>query len=300
MANTDVDKKVSLKETLIQAAALVDEELTKILSDEECKDAPEILIDAMRYATIGGGKKVRAFLTLEFCRLFGGKPQDAIPCAAAIELLHSATLVHDDMPEMDNSPMRRGKESVHMKYGSAVALQTGNALTAKAFEVAAKQPHAAEITAELALSIGPCGISGGQTLDILMEKQTKAAKIGDIKRLHALKTAALMISSCRVGCITAGDYDLETLKTAEAYGKALGLAFQITDDILDATESPETLGKPVGSDAAAGKKSFLTALTLGEAKIAAGMYTEEANKIARELGSNYLLDLAAYLSNRKL
>ncbi len=236
----------------------------------------------MAYACEGGGKRIRPVLLLEFCRLCGGDTARALPFAAAIEMIHSYSLVHDDLPCMDNSPLRRGKPSVHAAYGETMALLAGDALLNRAFEVmlsptAAAGMEAAALRAayELADRAGIHGMIGGQVLDLASEGKTI-----DLETLQALqegKTAALLIAACRMGAILGGGSE-EQIEAAGRFGHYLGVCFQIVDDILDVTATAEELGKPVGSDTENEKSTYVSLLGLEEARRRAAAYTERAKE----------------------
>lgn len=237
----------------------------------------------MAYACEGGGKRLRPVLLLEFCHLCGGETARALPFAAAIEFIHSYSLVHDDLPCMDNSPLRRGKPSVHAAYGETMALLAGDALLNRAFEVmlspdAAAGQEAAALRAayELADHAGIRGMIGGQVLDLASEGKTI-----DLETLQALqegKTAALLTAACRMGAILGGGSE-QQIEAAGNYGYYLGLCFQIVDDILDVTATAEQLGKPVGSDTENEKSTYVSLLGLDEARRRAAVYTQQAKEV---------------------
>lgn len=236
----------------------------------------------MAYACEGGGKRIRPVLLLEFCRLCGGDTVRALPFAAAIEMVHSYSLVHDDLPCMDNSPLRRGKPSVHAAYGETMALLAGDALLNRAFEVmlcpeAARGMEAAALRAayELADRAGIRGMIGGQVLDLASEG--KQIDLATLQTLQEGKTAALLTAACRMGAIVGGGSDAQ-VQAAGEYGYYVGLCFQIVDDILDVTATAEELGKPVGSDDENEKSTYVSLLGLEEARRRAAAYTEQAKK----------------------
>ncbi len=195
---------------------------------------PAPLAEAVRYATLGGGKRVRPFVLSRVCELCGGSEKDAAPAAVAIECVHAFSLIHDDLPAMDDDDFRRGRPSCHKAFSEAVAILAGDALFALAFELLAggfREPQmAADAVAELAQACGWSGIIGGQTLDILNEPGS--VSIEQVKRIHLLKTARLFECAARLGAICAGANEDRT-QAAVAYGRYLGLAFQIADDLLD-------------------------------------------------------------------
>lgn len=236
------------------------------------------LIQAMRYACEGGGKRLRPVLLMEFCRVCGGNEAKAFPFAAALELVHSYSLVHDDMPCMDNSPLRRGKPSVHAAYGETLALLAGDALLNLAFETALSTPDfSAEqvlaATQTLADCAGIHGMIGGQLLDLESEEQT--IDLPTLKRLQERKTAALLVAACRMGAVL-GAGSAEQIEQAGRFGYYVGLSFQIVDDILDVTSTSAALGKPVGSDAENKKNTYVSLLGVEEAAQLAKNYTLKA------------------------
>lgn len=242
--------------------------------DDEVSVAP-----LMAYACEGGGKRIRPVLLLEFCRICGGDTDKALPFAAAIEMIHSYSLVHDDLPCMDNSPLRRGKPSVHAAYGETMALLAGDALLNRAFEVMLSPtvevaPDVALRAAyELAHRAGIHGMIGGQVLDLACEG--KPIDLPTLRTLQEGKTAALLTAACRMGAILGGGSEEQILKAGE-YGYYLGLCFQIVDDILDVTSTAEELGKPVGSDNENEKSTYVSLLGLEEARRCAAEYTRQA------------------------
>lgn len=234
--------------------------------------------EIMRYACEGGGKRIRPVLLLEWCRLCGGDIDAAVPFAAAIECVHSYSLVHDDLPCMDNSPLRRGKPSAHAKYGETMALLAGDALLNCAFESMLSAENvearlALRAASQLADNAGVYGMIGGQVLDL--DSEGKQIDLDTLKRLQEGKTAALLVAACRMGAILGGGTD-EQVDSAGQYGYYLGLAFQVVDDILDVTATAEELGKPVGSDDANEKNTYVSLLGLEKAKTLARSYTAQA------------------------
>ena len=235
--------------------------------------------DGMHYACTDGGKRLRPVLLLEFCRLCDGEVDTALPFACAIEMIHAYSLVHDDMPCMDNSPLRRGKPAVHKKYGEDMALLVGDGLLTYAFEtmlshtegIPANRVLAAAL--ELAHTAGIEGMVGGQTIDLQSEGHT--ISIEQLNTLQSLKTGALLKAACVMGAVLGGA-SAEKQNAAKLFGEELGRAFQIVDDILDATSDAATLGKPVGADAAAEKSTYVTLLGLDEARKMAQKHTEAA------------------------
>ena len=290
-----------LNELILESYSdLIDSRLEVLLEGQE-KPVDELL-DAMRYSTMIGGKRIRPVLVLEFCRVCGGDPDQALALACALEMIHTSSLIHDDLPCMDNDDMRRGKPSCHKEFGENTALLAGDALEAYAFDVAAEADLPAERVVEalqlLAKATGPYGMLGGQIMDLANEGREDV----DAKRLaatHRKKTGALIRAACVLGCIAAGADD--TLKgAADEYGAALGMAFQICDDILDVTGNELLLGKPVGSDEAEEKTTYVSLLGLDGAREEAEKYTEDAFEALRKFDeTDFLQDLTEWLLNRE-
>jgi geranylgeranyl diphosphate synthase type II len=252
---------------------------------------------------MAGGKRVRPALTLEFCRLFGGDPKNALPFAAAVEMIHTFSLIHDDLPCMDDDDFRRGRPTCHKAFGEATALLAGDALLTRAFGVAASNQAVApalvcEAVATLSRAAGAFGMIGGQVMDLAGEKTVLTEE--KLLKLHRNKTGALISASALLGCLAAGyAADSKEATLAVQYAAGIGLAFQIVDDVLDATSDAQTVGKSVGSDAERGKTTFLTYYTPEEALAFAARVTEEAKNAARELpSSEFLMEFADYLARR--
>lgn len=290
-----------LNELILESYSdLIDSRLEVLLEGRE-KPVAE-LTDAMRYSTMIGGKRIRPVLVLEFCRVCGGDPDAALPFACALELIHTSSLVHDDLPCMDDDDMRRGKPACHKEFGESTALLAGDALEAYAFEVAASADLPAETVLEavrlLAKATGPYGMLGGQILDTENETLTDL----DLRRLeatHQKKTGALIRAACELGCIAAGASAI-LRGAADAYGAALGMAFQIRDDILDVTGNELLLGKPVGSDAVEEKPTYVTLLGLEGAEAQAEACTKEAYEaLAAFEDTGFLRDLTQWLLERE-
>jgi farnesyl diphosphate synthase len=229
---------------------------------------PERLLAAMRHAMLGGGKRLRPFLLVECAALFGAARSGALLAGAALECLHGYSLVHDDLPAMDDDDLRRGRPTVHKAFDEATAILAGDALLTLAFDVMARtdvHPDAdvrIALVADLARAAGLGGMAGGQMLDLAAEGRfddKRALAEDDIARLQAMKTGALIRFACRAGAIL-GRADAQARAAIERYGAAVGQAFQIADDLLDFEGSPATLGKAAGKDAAAGKATLVAAL----------------------------------------
>lgn len=223
------------------------------------------LLESMHYSLTAGGKRIRPTLVLEFCRISGGDVEKALPVACAIEMLHTYSLIHDDLPCMDNDDLRRGKPTNHVVYGECTATLAGDALQAEAFGTIARSELPAEnkiaCVEILADAVGSDGMCAGQYLDMVGEsKRLTEEELDDI---NSRKTGALLIAACRMGVAAAGGSG-EMLEAAAHYGACVGAAFQIRDDILDVISTSEELGKPVGSDAQEHKNTYMA--LLGESK----------------------------------
>ena len=216
------------------------------------------LLESMRYSLTAGGKRIRPILVLEFCRISGGDVQKALPVACAIEMLHTYSLIHDDLPCMDNDDLRRGKPTNHVVYGECTAVLAGDTLQAEAFGTILRSELSADARANcaeiLADAVGSDGMCAGQFLD--MAGENKVLSEEELNEINSRKTGALLIAACKMGVAAAGGRD-EQLEAAALFGAAIGAAFQIRDDILDVISTNEALGKPVGSDAQENKNTYM-------------------------------------------
>lgn len=279
---------------------VIENKLNELLS--ESGERYSSAVNAMRYSLLSGGKRIRPILLLEFYSLFGGRAEGALNFAAAIEMIHTYSLIHDDLPCMDNDDMRRGRPSCHKAFGYDTALLAGDALLTHAFFAAA---NAADIPPErvsraisvLAQKAGIYGMVGGQVMDLDFEKN--GANGEELTAMYIKKTSCLLEAAAMCGAVLAGA-DEETVKKAEEYAENLGLAFQITDDILDCTADEKTLGKPIGSDKKNGKTTFVSLLGLDGAKQKAALLTKKAEDILNGFSgdTSYLNELTEYLLNR--
>jgi len=235
------------------------------------------LYEAMRYSLLGGGKRIRPVLALEFCRVSGGVPEAALPFAAAVEMIHTYSLIHDDLPAMDDDALRRGRPTCHVQFGEAMAILAGDALQAAAFRavLAADLPEEARVRAGLILarSAGEDGMVAGQVLDLAGEERPLTES--ELGQVHMLKTAALIQAACTMGVVAGGGSEAQ-LTAASRFARALGTAFQIRDDILDCVGDEARLGKPIGSDAASGKTTFVTLYGVDRAEAMLREQTEAA------------------------
>lgn len=265
-----------------------------------------VLWDAMRYSTDAGGKRVRPRLTIEFAKLCGATEEDAMPFACAVEFIHTYSLIHDDLPCMDDDDMRRGKPSSHKVFGEDNALLAGDALQSLAFETMlcdktlskVSPVRCAKAAASLAYYCGADGMVGGQVVDLLYED--KQADETVINKIHLLKTGALIKAACLMGCIVAGA-DEEKSSAAKKYAECIGLAFQLVDDVLDVTSTTDELGKPVGSDSDNNKSTLVSIFGVDECMERAKVLTESAVKAldAFEGDTSFLKNFALKLLNRR-
>ncbi len=291
----------ALSEAIRKNAAATEEALSHIMqgSDEDYG----LVFDAQRYSLLGGGKRVRPFLVNECARLLGGDIYRSMPLACAIELIHTYSLIHDDLPCMDDDDFRRGKPSNHKQFGYANALLAGDALLTGAFAVIAKADTLDDATKIAAIKLlseaaGADGMIGGQIMDLVGE--TEQLEFKQLLKLHSLKTAALMECSARLGALAAGyGADSEYSDILATYARNIGVSFQVIDDVLDSTSTDEELGKPTGSDAGHNKTTFLTYYSADEARKYAELLTSEAISAISVLdGSALLTDFACYLLER--
>ncbi len=241
------------------------------------------LAEAMRYSLLAGGKRIRPMLVLEFCRISGGDPEAALPVACAIEMLHTYSLIHDDLPCMDNDDLRRGRPTNHVVYGECTATLAGDALQAEAFGTILRCSLSADRRAacaeDLADAVGLDGMCGGQYLDMIGEGKRLSER--ELDEINSLKTGALLIGACRMGVHAAGGTELQ-LDAAARYGAAIGAAFQLRDDMLDVTSTEAELGKPIGSDLQEGKNTYVSLVGLDECERRITRLTEAAKTALSE------------------
>ena len=264
------------------------------------------LIDSAAYSLHLPGKRVRPALTLAFCELCGGEAQQALPFACAVEMIHTYSLIHDDLPCMDNDDFRRGQPSNHKVYGEDIALLAGDALQSMAYTTmlsddavkAVGAENAAKAARVLAEKSGLLGMVGGQTIDLMSEG--KEPNLDTLRVMDEKKTACLIEAACMMGCICAGADDSK-VAAAERYAHAVGLAFQIVDDILDVTSTTDELGKPVGSDTQNEKSTYVALLGIDQCRRTVDELTEEAIEAlsAFDGDTKELADFAVALATRK-
>lgn len=288
--------------TLSEYTDIINSYLQEVIP--QCDFGENIVHEAMKYSLSIGGKRIRPVLVLEFCRLCGGDIKKALPFAAALEMVHTYSLIHDDLPCMDNDDMRRGMPSCHIKFGYEYALLAGDGLLTGAFGVIAdseigKEKPVAALKAISALSAlaGANGMIGGQVIDL--KNENRNAPLAVLEKMDELKTGALIKCAATLGCICA---EADEAKTAAAviYAQKIGQAFQIVDDILDVTGDEKSLGKPIGSDKESGKSTYYTLLGLEKAQQYADKLTDEAIEALEIFGedSEFLRDLAYKLAKR--
>ena len=292
-----------LQTAMDDVAESLERTLLRLLPDTDLPEAP--LFDAMRYGVLDGGKRLRPFMVVEAAKLFNVDSYRARRVAAAIEMVHCYSLVHDDLPAMDNSPLRRGKPSVHIQYDEGTAMLAGDALLTLAFEVLSdaethEDPRVrCQLVTELAQAAGGHGMVGGQMLDLIGENEE--FDLGTISRLQRMKTGKLMCFACEAGAILgkAGEPQRKALRN---FAHDLGLAFQVTDDILDVEADPSETGKPANQDDNAGKSTFVSEMGIQNAKERAEMLVGQAVRHLHVFGgrADILRDLAEYVLSRRM
>ena len=281
-------------------AEKVDKHLNSVLVCED--DDLKIVFDAANYSLLNGGKRIRPFILLQFSRALGGNEGVALDFAAALEMIHTYSLIHDDMPCMDNDDYRRGKLSNHKAFGEATALLAGDTLLTDAFFVLSSAKLSSDALIEavrlLSYNAGPRGMIGGQVMD--MSPELLKNDFTRLEKMYSLKTGALIITAAKLGCLAANITDAEILDSAEKYAQNIGIVFQIIDDLLDKYGDEKALGKPVGSDAKNDKTTCLSFISKEDAFEKAKRLTEEAVSSIKNIPNNEALSsLAYFLLNRK-
>ncbi|MCL4765380.1 MAG: polyprenyl synthetase family protein [Hyphomicrobiaceae bacterium] len=297
---------MTLPQQLRTNALLTEARLRQLLS-ETVADAPPRLAEAMRYAVLGSGKRFRPFLVIESAGLFGLAPEAALQVAAAVELVHCYSLVHDDLPAMDDDELRRGRPTVHIAFDEATAILAGDALLTFAFEVLAHpdaHPEAivrCELALGLARAAGPSGMAGGQQLDLDAERLPRldAQDLDRVRDIQERKTGALIAFSAKAGAILAAAPPDERRALAE-FGRLLGAAFQVADDLLDAEGAAAAVGKATGKDAAAGKATYVSVLGVEGARERLCRLQNEAISMLERFGgrAGMLRQAVRYVSTR--
>lgn len=291
---------MDIKEIITEKADIINKVLRGYTEHEN--NPQSLIYEAMNYSLFAGGKRIRPVIMLLVCDMLSGDENEVMPFACAMEMIHTYSLIHDDLPAMDNDDYRRGKFTNHKKYGEAIAILAGDALLNKAFETVTSAVYKDSSRAIKAMSVlskssGTEGMIGGQTVDI--ESEGKKISPDELLYLHSLKTGAIIRSSGVIGAIMAGAGDDE-IKAVDEYCKNFGIAFQIQDDLLDILGNEEILGKATGSDSANEKTTFVTLYGIEESKKAVDSYTEKACSALDVFGSKaqQLKALAYLLVNR--
>ncbi len=291
----------AVKRALAENASATEAAMKEIFSARDEDIA--VLLDSEAYSLFAGGKRVRPFLVNEICRMLGGDVSRSMAYACALEMIHTYSLIHDDLPCMDDDDMRRGKPTNHKVFGYATALLAGDALLTHAFGTAAENPNTtpeqnAAAVSVLARGAGEFGMIGGQIMDLRGEVEQLA--LDRLLKLHSMKTGALMVCAAKLGAIAAGfSTDSPETEAVVEYAAKIGLAFQVIDDVLDVVGDEAELGKSLRSDAERNKTTFMTYYTTDEARAYATTLTAEAVSAISDFdGSATLTDLAAYLLER--
>ena len=295
---------MEFQERLNRYVEEIEQALDQYLTTFGC-NGQEKIVEAMRYSALAGGKRLRPVLTMEFCRAVGGDPYAALPFACALEMIHTYSLIHDDLPCMDNDDLRRGKPTNHKVYGEGLAVLAGDSLLTYAFETAARGMSESDVTAQqaveaigiLAHEAGYYGMIGGQVLDLAAEHQTLTYE--ELVNLQDKKTGGLIRAAAEMGCVL-GYATEEQREAAKIYANRLGLAFQIQDDILDIEGDEAVFGKPIGSDEKSGKSTFPGLMGVETCRKMVQDLTDEAVCAVKTLPeSDFLVQLAERLVGRK-
>lgn len=293
--------KETVKERLLDYAEMTERSIDAYLPERQCLQKNVIL--AARHSLTAGGKRIRPALVMEFCRVCGGEPETALPVACAIEMMHTFSLIHDDLPCMDNDDLRRGKPTNHKVFGECTATLAGDALQAAAFQTILSAPLPAEVVAAAALELsraaGAEGMCGGQQLD--MEGEQTTFTLDQVAHMNRLKTGCLLRAACVMGVLAAGvPQDDPRVAAAAAYAEAIGLAFQVRDDMLNRTATVAEMGKPVGNDLQSNKSTYVSLLGLEQCANVVLEKTEEAKEALQgHFAQTAFLDgLADYLAAR--
>lgn len=287
--NTEFKEKISITDTYLR----------QYLAD--FSDTPSEILQAMRYSVFAGGKRIRPVIMMAVCEMLNGSLEDVMPFACALEMIHTYSLIHDDLPSMDNSDLRRGKKTNHIVFGEAIAVLAGDALLNYAFEVMLSSKCAPQKVLKASSYMASCsgvgGMIGGQVIDI--QSENRHIDGGMLRTLQEKKTSALIRAAAVCGAIIVGA-DKEQIKTLEDYAVNLGLAFQIKDDILDVEGESTLLGKPVGGDIEAHKNTYVSLYGIDKAKALLLEHTKLAGDAIGFFGNRaqFLLDLTHYLLNR--
>ena len=288
-------------ERLAYYAELTEQTLDRLIPKRDCLH--KLIYEAMRYSLLAGGKRLRPAFLMEFCRISGGCIEDALPFACALEMIHTYSLIHDDLPCMDNDDLRRGRPTNHKVFGEAFAVLAGDALLNRAFEtmldpsvVSVSSDKAMRAAYVIASCAGADGMIGGQTVDV--GNDGKMADLHELTAMIDMKTGALIRAAAKAGCIIGGASE-EQVQASVRYADCVGLAFQIADDILDIEGDEQKLGKPIGSDKEQGKTTFPEILGIDVCRERICALTNEAKDAVSVFDDHtFLIDLADLLANR--
>lgn len=300
---TETKTSFDLDAYLLEKKIPIEEALKK--SIQSTGPQTEKICESMLYSLMAGGKRIRPVLAIAACEMFGGKMETAMPTAVALEMIHTMSLIHDDLPAMDNDDLRRGKPTNHVLYGDDVAILAGDAMLSTSFEHVARETkgveaeNVLEVIARLGRSVGPCGLAGGQVMDLDCEGKSNVT-LDDLRWIHTHKTATLLQVALASGAILAGA-TAEEVTACEKFGLNIGLAFQVADDILDVTASTEDLGKTAGKDEDVDKTTYPKLMGLEGSKKEAQRLTDEAKSCLEPFGDKAapLLAIADFIINRK-
>lgn len=282
--------------------AQVERALESVLPCPKQDSLTKPVVESMRYSLLLGGKRIRPVMTLAFCELCGGNPELALPFACAVEMVHTYSLIHDDLPCMDDDDLRRGKPANHKVYGEAMALLAGDGLLTKAFETALRftgpDGDAVRGARVLAQCAGAGGMVGGQCIDL--DSEGKSVDLSLLREMDQGKTVALISAACQMGCVAAGAGG-KILENARHYAEGVGMAFQIRDDILDVLGDAQTLGKNVGMDSARDKRNYVSLLGVKEAQKLVDSFTSQAEEALSAFpgDTSFLRELARSLATRE-
>lgn len=295
---------MTIKDQLAQRAAIVESYLADCMKD---RGIPANLLASMEYSLLAGGKRLRPVLVLAWAEMLGGQRDAVMPFAASLECIHTYSLIHDDLPAMDDDDLRRGKPSNHKQFDEATAILAGDALLTEAFGLMSAASIVKGLPADrvlraifvLAKASGAGGMVGGQTVDMAFTGRDDVP-LDELREMHAMKTGALITAACECGAILSGADDTN-IDNAREFGRQIGVAFQIVDDVLDVVSDTETLGKPAGSDEAMGKSTYPSLVGLEESKALA---REHVGKALARLGPydgkerDFLSEIARYIVDR--
>ena len=291
-----------MKKTFDRYLSLVERALEQSLPAPSEGELTAPVMESMRYSVFVGGKRIRPVMALAFCQLCGGKPEEALPFACAVEMVHTYSLIHDDLPCMDDDDLRRGRPTNHKVFGEAMALLAGDGLLTKAFETALSFSGPSEDALRAARILAQCagaqGMVGGQCIDL--DSEGKTVDLDLLREMDLGKTVALISAACQMGCVAAGAGE-DALENARRYAEGVGMAFQIRDDILDVLGDAASLGKNVGMDAARDKRNYVSLLGVENAQRLVDSFTAQAEQALDAFpgDTGFLRELARSLATRE-